>query len=73
MIIAAKYCSIRSELEEHACQLTAKLFKLTERLMALIGTNHQEFLVAKVSCNEVTKALSESRHRLEAHRTAHGC
>jgi hypothetical protein len=73
MIVVAKYCSIRSVLEEHAFSLTAKLFDLIERLHGLVGTNYQEFLAALVSCHTVKKELSESRQRLEVHRAAHGC
>ena len=73
MDIAAKYCSIRSELEEDACYLTAKLFGLIERLYRLIGADHQDFLAARVACLKVRKELSESRNRLEDHRIAHGC
>ena len=73
MDAAAKYCFIRSELEDHAFHLTAELFVLTERLHRLTGINHQEFLATRIASLKVTKALSESRHGLEAHRTNHGC
>jgi len=59
MDIAAKYCSIRSELEEDACYLTAKLFGLIERLYRLIGTDHQGFLATRVACLKVRKELSD--------------
>jgi len=73
MDVAAKYCLIRSELEDHAFHLTTELFGSTQRLHRLIGTSHQEFLATRVACLNVTRELSESRHRLVTHRTAHGC
>ena len=73
MYDAAKYCLIRSQLEEHAFSLTAKLCDVTERLCGLIGVNHQEFLATRSTCLRVRNALSESRHHLGEHRTAHGC
>ena len=73
MYDAAKYCLIRSQLEEHAFSLTAKLLDVIDRLCGLIGVNHQEFLATRVACLKVRQELSESRHRIEEHRTAHGC
>ena len=73
MNFAAKFCLIRNELEHHAFHLTTELSVLIERLHRLTGINHQEFLVTRVACLKLQKELSESRHRLEAHRTDHGC
>jgi len=73
MDVAVKYCLIRSELEDHAFHLTTELFGLIGRLHRLIGTDHQNFVATQVACRKVTRELSESRHRLEAHRTDHGC
>jgi hypothetical protein len=73
MKVAKTYCAIRSELEEYTRNLTGMFFDLTERLRGLVGINHQEFLDTQAACGKIRQQLSESRHRLEAHRTGHGC
>lgn len=73
MDAANRYCFMRSLLEEHIVILTSKLFSLHERLCGLVGRDHQEFLATQLACSKTSKRLSKSRHRLEAHRIAHGC
>jgi hypothetical protein len=73
MDVATDYCAIRSELEDNACNLTAKLFELTQRLHRLVGKDHHEFLATRAACVKATNQLSESRNRLEEHRIRHGC
>jgi hypothetical protein len=70
---AARYCAIRSKLEDHAYNLSAELVGLIQRLHSLVGKNHREFLATRTSCIKVREQISESHNQLEAHRTTHGC
>src|SRR5215469_12356334 len=73
MHVATRYCATRSELEDQALDLSAELMGLIVRLCSLVGKNHPEFLATRISCANLRKQISESRNRLEKHRTAHGC
>jgi hypothetical protein len=70
---AARYCVIRSELEDQALNLNAELIGLIERLCSLVGKSHREFLDTRISCIRVRQQISDWHNRIEAHRTAHGC
>ena len=73
MNLTSEYCPERKHLEQFSWHLVSMLTALTDRLMALVGKDHAEFLITKDKCARVKLDLIESHDRLRAHRSAHGC
>ena len=73
MKLTSEYCQERKLLEECSWHLVSTLHALTDRLMALVGKDHAEFLITKDKCAHVKLEITESHDRLRAHRSAHGC
>ena len=73
MTLTSEYCREKKHLEQCSWYLVSKLHALTDRLMALVGKDHAEFLITKDKCARVKLDLIESHDRLRAHCSAHGC
>lgn len=73
MSIAVRQCPTRRDLEEKSAVLTNRLSTLASKLMVLVAADHSAFNVASARCGEVRVMLKESRLRLQAHRSQHGC
>lgn len=71
--VAAKYCSIRRDLEERSWVLTSRHAALTSRLLQLIGKDHRTFVELKDECAETHRENTEARMLLLQHRVSHGC
>jgi len=67
------YCGVRSRLEEHGLLLVSKLFSACDRLLRLVGKDHQAFLLTRSECGELREQLCSSNAELQEHRTNHGC
>jgi hypothetical protein len=70
---ATQYCPVRRDLEEHTYDLVGRLAALTDRLLALVGRDHQSFLETKSECASARSQVTESRRELDRHRQTHGC
>lgn len=53
--------------------LTSELSTLASKLMTSVAADHHAFNVTSQRCGEVRVQLKESRRRLQAHRSQHGC
>lgn len=73
MSLAARQCATRKDLEEQSWILTNRLSNLASKLMTFVAADHQAFNTASARCGEVRIQLKESRLRLQAHRSQHGC
>lgn len=69
----ARSCPTRRDLEEQSWMLTSKLSILASKLMTFVAADHHAFNVTSQRCGEVRVQLKESRRRLQAHRSQHGC
>lgn len=73
MDFTLQYCPTRRDLEEHCWSLVNRLCGTTTALMKSIGGNRQLFLSTQSECQHTRQELSDSHHKLAAHRIAHGC
>lgn len=73
MSLAVRPCPTRKDLEEQSAILTNRLSNLASKLMTLVAADHSGFNAASARCGEVRVQLKESRLRLQAHRSQHGC
>lgn len=73
MSLAARQCPTRRDLEEQSAILTNRLSSLASKLMVLVAADHSAFNITSARCGEVRVKLKESRLRLQAHRSQHGC
>lgn len=53
--------------------LTSELSTLASKLMTSVAADHHAFNITSQRCGEVRTQLKESRRRLQAHRSQHGC
>jgi len=70
---AARFCPTRRNLEEESSTLTSELSTLASKLMTSVAADHHAFNITSQRCGEVRVQLKESRRRLQAHRSQHGC
>lgn len=68
-----QYCPVRRDLEQNGFDLVGRLAVVTDRLLRLIGHDHQAFADAKAECVKLRGTITHSRDTLKAHRLAHGC
>lgn len=69
----ARCCPTRRNLEEESSVLTCELSSLSSKLMTSIAADHRTFNITSQRCGEIRTQLKESRRRLQAHRSQHGC
>lgn len=69
----ARFCPTRRNLEEVSSLLTCELSSLASKLMTSIAADHRAFNITSQRCGEIRTQLKESRRRLQAHRSQHGC
>ena len=67
------YCQIRRGIEKRSWMLTSRHARLTERLLGLIGLDHNSFMRAMDDCRIAHMEISQSHVDLERHRREHGC
>lgn len=73
MDFTTAYCATRRDLEERGWFLTTRLAGLTDRLLRLIGQDHQKFLDMRSECRSTRAAITASHDDLREHRRTHGC
>lgn len=73
MSLAVQQCPTRRDLEEQNTILTNTLSNLSSKLMTLVAADYSAFNITSARCGEVRLQLKESRLRLQAHRSQHGC
>lgn len=71
--MATVYCPTRRNLEEHGWFLTSRLAQLTNRLMKIIGQDHEAFLALRTECRTTRLEIHQSHRHLREHRRKHGC
>ncbi len=73
MNLATAYCPTRWAIEDRISRLTDKLSCSCDRLMSLVGSDHENFLAARDVCDGIRKRLVELRSQLKLHLVEHGC
>ena len=73
MDLATAYCPTRRNIEERGWALTTRLSSLTERLLEIIGKDHQTFVALQQECHATKLAITRSNQNLSDHRREHGC